>query len=106
MSKTGLRGLRPGQTQKGLSAKEDGKKLEISDELYYPCSENKGADQLCSYCEANLHLFFRIGKNHFLMTHAAQFRRITSLISKYLIAIHPKMIETTSYWQYSDNQCN
>ena len=19
-------------------------------ELYYPCSENKGADQLCSYC--------------------------------------------------------
>ena len=23
---------------------------------------NKGADQLCSYCEADLRLFFRIGK--------------------------------------------
>ena len=32
-------------------------------ELYYPCSENKGADQLCSYCTADLCLCFRIGKN-------------------------------------------
>ena len=24
--------------------------------MYYPCSENKGADQLCSYREADLHL--------------------------------------------------
>ena len=30
------------------------------EELYCPCSENKGADQLCSYCEANLHLYFCI----------------------------------------------
>ena len=29
----------------------------------YPCSENKGADQLRSYCEADLRLCFRIGKN-------------------------------------------
>ena len=28
------------------------------DELYYPCSENKGADQLRVYCEADLHLCF------------------------------------------------
>ena len=27
------------------------------------CSENKGADQLCSYCTADLHLCFCIGKN-------------------------------------------
>ena len=33
------------------------------EELYYPCSENKGADQLCSYCTADLRLCFRIGKN-------------------------------------------
>ena len=33
------------------------------EELYYPCSENKGADQLCSYCTADLRLYFRIGKN-------------------------------------------
>ena len=31
--------------------------------LYYPCSENKGADQLRSYPEADLRLFFRIYKN-------------------------------------------
>ena len=28
--------------------------------MYYPCSENKGADQLRSYCEADLRLCFRI----------------------------------------------
>ena len=30
--------------------------------LYYPCSENKGADQLRSYCKADLRLCFRICK--------------------------------------------
>ena len=30
------------------------------EELFYPCSENKGADQLRSYCEADLRLWFRI----------------------------------------------
>ena len=30
--------------------------------LYYPCSENKGADQLLGYREANLRLCFRICK--------------------------------------------
>ena len=30
--------------------------------LYYPCSENKGADQLRSYREADLRLCFRICK--------------------------------------------
>ena len=35
----------------------------IEEELYYPCSENKGADQLCSYCTADLGLCFRIGNN-------------------------------------------
>ena len=28
--------------------------------MYHPCSENKGADQLCSYWTADLHLCFRI----------------------------------------------
>ena len=31
--------------------------------LYYPCSENKDADQLCGYREADLRLCFRICKN-------------------------------------------
>ena len=30
--------------------------------LYYPCSENKGADQLRGYSEADLHLCFCIGR--------------------------------------------
>ena len=30
--------------------------------MYYPSGENKGADQLRSYCEADLRLCFRIGK--------------------------------------------
>ena len=30
--------------------------------MYYPCSENKGADQLRSYCEADLRLCFRLCK--------------------------------------------
>ena len=32
----------------------------VEEELHYPCSENKGADQLRSYCEADLRLCFRI----------------------------------------------
>ena len=30
------------------------------EELYYPCSENKGADQLRGYREADLRLCFRL----------------------------------------------
>ena len=40
--------------------------------MYYPCSENKGADQLRGYREADLRLCFRICK----MCHdAAQIKR-------------------------------
>ena len=28
--------------------------------LYYLCSENKGVDQLCGYCAADLRLYFCI----------------------------------------------
>ena len=34
----------------------------VVEELYYPYSENKGADQLCGYREADLRLCFRICK--------------------------------------------
>ena len=34
----------------------------VEGELYYPSSENKGADQLRSYCEADLRLCFRLGR--------------------------------------------
>ena len=54
---------RPVQTQK----KARSLKFQIYEveELHYPCSENKGADQLCSYCTADLRLCFRQGKNLF-----------------------------------------
>ena len=34
--------------------------IQVEEELYYPCSENIGTDQLCSYCTADLRLCFRI----------------------------------------------
>ena len=33
---------------------------EVEEELYYPSSENKGADQLRGYREADLRLCFRL----------------------------------------------
>ena len=37
--------------------------------MYYPCSENKGADQLCSYRKADLRLCFSHMQNvRFLKT--------------------------------------
>ena len=40
----------------GCTTTEDGWRLEISDleGVYYPCSQNKGADQLRGYREADL----------------------------------------------------
>ena len=64
--KTGLRGFRPGLKQTGL---EDGLGLTLRiqevEGLHYPCSENKGPNQLRGYREADLRLFFRICKNRF-----------------------------------------
>ena len=45
------------QSQKARSLKFRNYKEE---EVYYPCSENKGADQLCGYRKADLRLCFRI----------------------------------------------
>ena len=35
-------------------------RIKEEEEVYYPCSENKGADQLRGYREADLRLCFRI----------------------------------------------
>ena len=35
-------------------------RIEEEEGLYYPCSENNGADQLYSYCTADLRLCFRL----------------------------------------------
>ena len=50
----------PAQAQKrGRSLKL---RIHVEEELYYPCSENKGADQLRGYRKADLRLCFRICK--------------------------------------------
>ena len=36
--------------------------IEEEEKLYHLCRENKGADQLCSYCKTDLRLCFSIGK--------------------------------------------
>ena len=50
-------GLRPGPSQTRLY-----NHIQKVEGLYYPYSENKGADQLRSYCAADLRLCFRICK--------------------------------------------
>ena len=37
--------------------------VKVEEELYYLYGENKGAYQMCSYCTADLRLYFGIGKN-------------------------------------------
>ena len=40
-------------------------RIQIEEGLYYPCSENKGADQLRGYSEADLRLVFSYAKIRF-----------------------------------------
>ena len=53
-------------TKQAVQSQKQAKSLKfwnkVEEELYYPSSENKGADQLNSYCTADLHLCFRISK--------------------------------------------
>ena len=54
-------------TNQAVQAQAMAKRLEILDleeveELYYPCSKNKGADQLLGYHKADLRLCIRICK--------------------------------------------
>ena len=71
--KTGLRGFRHCATQIGPVQSQNQARglkfwLYVEEELYYPNNENKGADQLRSYREADPRLCFRIGKKSgFLM---------------------------------------
>ena len=51
---------RPVQLQK--TARSMRFRIKEVEGLYYPCSENKGADQLRGYREADLRLCFRICK--------------------------------------------
>ena len=58
--------------------------------LYYPCSENKGADQLRGYREADLRLCFRICKK-------LVFSRCGSFIMVPVLLWHMKHTQYTSH---------
>ena len=64
--KTGLRGFWPGPTNGTVQSQKRARDLKFRikevEGLYYLCSENKGADQLRGYREADLRLCFRICK--------------------------------------------
>ena len=65
--KTGLRGFRPDLAQnRAVQSYKMVRCLKFlfkeEEVFYYPCSENKGADQLRGYREADLRLCFRICK--------------------------------------------
>ena len=50
--------------------------------MYYPCSKNKGADQLRSYCEADLHLCFWVDADCWFSHAAAQVEEKTKKVCK------------------------
>ena len=62
--KTNSLGFRPVPTQTAWSVQSQREArslrfwVKVEKILNYLCSENKGADQLCSYCTADLHLCF------------------------------------------------
>ena len=70
--------------------------------LYYLCSENKGADQLCSYCTADLHLCFRIGKNLVLFVVFVSFYLFFSFTSALITA--KKYIPLHLQWSGLNNK--
>ena len=58
----------------GCAVTEDGEGLQRVEGLNYPCSKNKGADQLHGYREADLRLCFRICKKKRFSHDAAQIK--------------------------------
>ena len=50
--------------------------IKEEEKLYYLCSENKGADQLHGYREADLGLCFRICKNLIFSRHGSYYSNV------------------------------
>ena len=69
--------------------------------LYYPCSENKGADQLRSNCAADLRLGFRIFKKPiFLRRGSYDYKSLCYLLLMFRISenfVYEKNTENTVY---------
>ena len=75
------------------------------DELYYLCSENKGADQLRSYCEADLRLCFRICRL-LVFSRGGSFVHRYRPVAKYGLKIFVQCIIRTFYSKTSKDMRN
>ena len=95
-------------------------RIYVGEELYYPSSENKGADQLRSNCEAELRLCFRLCRllfSHVVAHIYILFSYIKRLYDKSIIMVLRLITKNglhctlntygmQSYHLYSGNICN
>ena len=71
--------VQPQKMDRGLKFR-----IEEVEGLYYPCSENKGADQLRGYRKADLRLCFRICKKRVFSQRGSNITILTAVkIAKY-----------------------
>ena len=68
----------------------------VEEGLYYPCSENKGADQLRSYCTADLRFCFGIGENPFF-SRCGSFVMVDFFLYFFLICPKIERVLSTMY---------
>ena len=61
-------------------------------ELYYLCCENKGADQLCSYCTADLKLISSFVFTNAQICFSPDMAHIPKLSGKFVIRKHKKVL--------------
>ena len=83
---------RPVQAQKRARSLKF--RILVEEELYFPSSENKGADRLRNYCEADLHLCFSIGRL-LVFRYGGSFLEniyVTSLLKKTLLLLDWKVV--------------
>ena len=64
-------------------------RIKIEEELYYLCSENKGADQLRSYRVADQRLCFRICRKPAFSRRGSYIKMISDLIRVCKVCLHP-----------------
>ena len=76
---------RPVQSQKQTRSLKF--RIQEEENLYYPCSEIKGADQLRSFFEADLRLCFRIGKNPVFSLCGSKFLKYILLLYSPIVTI-------------------
>ena len=63
--------------------------------LYYSCSENRGADQLRGYREADLRLCFRICKKPVFSQLGSNVKMPTTLISRLIFMLSLDELQTS-----------